>query len=180
MSTSSSTGAPGNVAPLVEEPPTRRALERAHRPLVVLDALEDVVHYVVATLLLAIAGILLYRTVEHLIDSRDQFALQVINGINDLLLVIILMELLRTVVGHLETRDFQLRPFLIVGIITAVRHILGVGARLTLAGEVTDGQFRRDQIELGVSAGVVLALAVSYFLASRGSTGEEFHRDLVR
>jgi hypothetical protein len=55
-----------------------------------------------------------------------------------------------------------------------------VGARLTLVGEVTDGQFRRDQIELGVSAGVVLALAVSYFLVSRGNTDEEFHRDLVR
>jgi uncharacterized membrane protein (DUF373 family) len=152
---------------------SRRSIERAHRPLVVLDRIEDLVHYVVAVLLLAIAGIVLYRTVEHLFDSRDNFAAQVTNGINDLLLVIILMELLRTVIGHLETADSQLRPFLIIGIISAVRHILAVGAQLTLAGEGTAVHFRRSQIELGVSAAVVLALAVSFFLIDARQGSEE-------
>jgi uncharacterized membrane protein (DUF373 family) len=134
---------------------------------VVVDNFELAVHYTVSALLILIAGVVLFRTVEHLIESRDDFAAQVTTGINDLLLVIILMELLRTVVGHLDTNDFQLRPFLIVGIITAVRHILAVGARLTLDGEGTAEQFRRSQIELGVSSAVVLALAVSFFLVGR-------------
>jgi len=92
---------------------------------------------------------------------------QVTSGINDVLFVVIVLELLRTVVAHLETEDFQLRSFLIIGIISAVRHILGVGARLTLEAGITDTQFNRAQIELGVSAAVVLALAVSFILISR-------------
>ena len=89
------------------------------------------------------------------------------SGIDDVLFVVIVLELLRTVVAHLETEDFQLRSFLIIGIISAVRHILGVGARLTLEAGITDTQFNRAQIDLGVSAVVVLALAVSFILISR-------------
>jgi uncharacterized membrane protein (DUF373 family) len=92
---------------------------------------------------------------------------QVITGINDVLFIVILMELLRTGVAHLETDDFQIKSFLIVGIISAVRHILSVGAKLTLTGEVTSSVFRHAQIELGVSAGVVLALAIGLWLISK-------------
>jgi uncharacterized membrane protein (DUF373 family) len=150
-----------------EDPTSRRRLERKYRPVAVIDRVEEVVHYAVAALLLVIAVIVLFRTVDHLIEQRDDFPLQVINGINDLLVVVILMELLRTVIAHLETNDFQIRSFLIVGIISAVRHILSVGARLTLAAETSAEDFRRSQIELGVSAAVVLGLAVSFFLISR-------------
>jgi uncharacterized membrane protein (DUF373 family) len=150
-----------------EDSTSRRRLERKYRPVAVIDRVEEVVHYAVAALLLVIAVIVLFRTVDHLIEQRDDFPLQVINGINDLLVVVILMELLRTVIAHLETNDFQIRSFLIVGIISAVRHILSVGARLTLAAETSAEDFRRSQIELGVSAAVVLGLAVSFFLISR-------------
>jgi uncharacterized membrane protein (DUF373 family) len=146
---------------------SRVRLERKYRPVAAIDRVEEVVHYAVAALLLVIAVIVLVRTVDHLIEQRHSFPLQVINGINDLLVVVILMELLRTVIAHLETNDFQIRSFLIVGIISAVRHILSVGARLTLAAETSAEDFRRSQIELGVSAAVVLGLAVSFFLISR-------------
>jgi uncharacterized membrane protein (DUF373 family) len=141
--------------------------ELTGRTVAVLDAVEIVVHYVVAFLLLAIAAIVLYRTVEHLVDNRHHFTVQATTGINDLLFVVILMELLRTVVGHLETRAFRVRAFLTIGIISVVRHILSVGARLTLSDEMTETQFRHSQIELGVSAAVVLALALGLFVISR-------------
>lgn len=79
-------------------------------------------HYLVAFLLLAIAAIVLFRTVDHLIVNRDDFPVQVITGINDLLFIVIVMELLRTVIAHLETDDFHMKSFLIIGIISAVRH----------------------------------------------------------
>jgi uncharacterized membrane protein (DUF373 family) len=147
--------------------PTRRRLERAHRPLVIIDRLEEVAHYVIALMLLAIAVIVLYRSAVHLIDNRHHFAVQVTQGINDVLFVVIVLELLRTVLAHLETNDFQLKSFLIVGIISAVRHILGVGARITLTGTPTHDAFVRSQIELGVGAAVVLGLAISFLLISR-------------
>jgi uncharacterized membrane protein (DUF373 family) len=146
---------------------SRRRLERSHRPLVLVDRLEELAHYLIALVLLAVAGIVLYRTGVHLVTNRHHFAVQVTTAINDVLFVVIVLELLRTVVAHLETDDFQLNSFLIIGIISAVRHILGVGARLTLTGEKTEAQFDHAQIELGVSAGVVLALAVSFLLISR-------------
>jgi uncharacterized membrane protein (DUF373 family) len=146
---------------------SRRSLERSHRPLVLIDRVEDLVHYVVALLLLAIALIVLYRTGVHLVANRHHFAVQVTSGINDILFVVIVMELLRTVVAHLQTDDFQLRSFLIVGIVSAVRHILGVGARLTLVNGTSHTEFVRAQIELGVSAAVVLALAISFLLVGR-------------
>jgi uncharacterized membrane protein (DUF373 family) len=140
---------------------------RRPRPIVVIDRVEAVVHYAVALLLLAIAMIVLYRTAVHLVENRHNFAVQVTSGINDVLFVVIVMELLRTIVAHLQTHDFQLRSFLIVGIVSAVRHILGVGARLTLTTETSNTDFYRAQIELGVGAAVVLALALSFVLISR-------------
>ena len=58
----------------------------------------------------------------------------------------------------------ELAVSLIIGIISAVRHILTVGARLTLVGEGTDTTFAHSQVELGVEAGVVLALALGLLL----------------
>lgn len=138
-----------------------------HRPHVLVDYVETVVHYLIIFLLLSIAAISVYHTVVRLISTRDDFTLQVTTGINDVLFIVIVMELLRTVIGHLETMDFQLRPFLIIGIISAVRHILTVGARLTLAGSGSQHQFIRSQIELSVSAAVVLALSLGLLLIRR-------------
>jgi uncharacterized membrane protein (DUF373 family) len=150
----------------------RRRIERLYRPLVVIDRAEDVIHYIVALLLLVIAVIALYRTIDHLIVNRDDFAVQVTSGINDLLFVVIVLELLRTVVAHLATGGFQAKSFLLVGIIAAVRHIVDVGARLTLyAGQASTDEFYRSQIELGVGAGVVLALSLGLLLISK--TGVE-------
>jgi len=87
----------------------------------------------------------------------------------------LVLELMTTVVAHFEHAGFQLQPFLIIGIISGVRHILTVGARLSLAGEVTGTAFRQSQIELGVEAAVVLGLGVALFLVRlRSSNYTEF------
>jgi uncharacterized membrane protein (DUF373 family) len=146
---------------------SRRELELLHRPLRLIDLIETLVHYLVAILLLVITGRVLWHAVVDLATQQHNFAEQVIRGINDILLVVIMMELLRTVVAHLETNDFQLRSFLVIGIISAVRHILAVGAQLTVTGHLSSTEFRRSQIELAVSAGVVLALAIGFLLINR-------------
>ena len=87
--------------------------------------------------------------------------------INSILSVIIVMEILRTVVAHFEEGGFQLKPFLIIGIISAVRHILTVGAQASLDVEHSAKDFRQAQIELGVNAAVVLALVVGLVMIWR-------------
>jgi uncharacterized membrane protein (DUF373 family) len=133
-------------------------------PLLVIAQLEDIVHYVIAVLLLGVAGYVIVRTVAEFVSGGGSFATRVTSTINDVLFVIIVLELLRTVLDHFDSADLQLEPFLIIGIISAVRHILTIGARLTLVGEGTGPSFTRSQIELGVEAGVVLALAVGLLL----------------
>jgi uncharacterized membrane protein (DUF373 family) len=87
--------------------------------------------------------------------------------INSVLFVIIVMEILRTVVAHFDDAGLQLKPFLIIGIISAVRHILTVGAQVSLGGEGNAAHFRRTQVELGVNAAVVLALVLGLVMVWR-------------
>ena len=152
-------------------------------PLVKLRLLlrlsEDLAHYAVAVLLLVLAVIVLYHTGAALLQADSAFSSRVISGIDGVLFVIIVIELMQTVLAHFEHTGFQLKPFLIIGIISAVRHILTIGARLTLAGDVGGSAFRQSQIELGVETGVVLGLVVGLLLVRIGDRmgGDEFEGD---
>lgn len=87
-----------------------------------------------------------------------------------MLFAIIVLEVMRTVVAHFEHGGLQLQPFLIIGIISAVREVLTVGARLSLqqAGrEPTTQVLHSALLELGVNAAVVLGLAVALVLIRR-------------
>lgn len=133
-------------------------------PLLLVDHLEDLVHLVIGMVLLGVAVYVVIHTVGDLFTNDSTFATRVTSAINDVLFVIIVLELFSTVMAHFESAELQLEPFLIIGIISAVRHILTIGARLTLVGEGTDSAFNHSQVELGVEAGVVLALAIGLLI----------------
>ena len=156
-----------------------RDLERRRRRvsgvLAGLEFGEDAVHLVVGVVLMVVAVGVLYQYGHDFYASDSSFPVKVTELINGLLFVIIIMELLRTVVAHFDFEGFQLKPFLIIGIISAVRHILTVGARESLGAGGTEGgsAFRHAQVELGVNAAVVLALVVGLILVRRTDTSEE-------
>ena len=102
-------------------------------------------------------------------DFNGNFPLGLIAFINDLLLVLIVLEVLGTVRSYLETGVTSLEPFLYIGIISATRRILAIGAQTTL-GELQGESFNHLMIDLGVNGGVVLALAVALFLFTRNRT----------
>ncbi len=79
--------------------------------------------------------------------------------------IIIILEILRTVVARYTDGVFQLQNFLIIGVIAAVRHILTVGASMTLASGKSQSEFDRAVVELGISSGIVVALVFAIFLA---------------
>ena len=128
---------------------------------------EDIFHLGVAVLLTAVAGYVLYQTTHDFLSSGPDFAVRVSSVINGVLFVIIVMEILQTVMAHFGSEGFQLKPFLIIGIISAVRHILTVGAQQSLGLEGTNEAFRRAQIELGVNAAVTVALVAGLVLIRR-------------
>ena len=94
-------------------------------------------------------------------------AAAIIQLISDLLLVLIIMEVLGTVIHYLKEHATSLRPFLFIGIVSATRGILSIGARLSVEGEGSQQKFNSAMIELGVNAAVILALGITLKLIGR-------------
>ena len=88
-------------------------------------------------------------------------AAAIIQLISDLLLVLIIMEVLGTIIHYLKAHATSLRPFLFIGIVSATRGILSIGARLSVEQEVSPQEFNKSMIELGVNAAVILALGIT-------------------
>jgi hypothetical protein len=95
--------------------------------------------------------------------EKESGAQDIIALVSNLLLTLIIMEVLGTVVHHLRERETTLKPFLFIGIISATRGILAVGARLSVTsnGAVALDEFVRDMVELGVNGAVIIALGIT-------------------
>jgi uncharacterized membrane protein (DUF373 family) len=92
----------------------------------------------------------------------------IIQFISDLLLVLIIMEVLGTVTHYLQSHTTSLRPFLFIGIVSATRGILSIGARLSVDSVRPVGpEFTNVMIELGVNAAVILALGITLKLLGK-------------
>lgn len=130
-----------------------------------IDKLEDIVHGFLGIMLFIISSLAVIFSVQRLVETRPFFPTGMIQGINDILLVVIILEIMRTVVVRFTDGIFQLDSFLIIGVIAAVRHILTVGAALTMEKDKTAEAFNRSLIEMGVNTGIVLALVFALFLS---------------
>jgi len=131
---------------------------------------EDIIHYGVALVLMTVAAFVLYQTTYDLITTSDPVAQAATTAVNGVLFAIIIMEVMRTVMAHFDRGGLQLQPFLIIGIISAVREILSVGAHLSLDSTGRDGAASTVHLallELGVNAGVVVGLAAALVLIRR-------------
>jgi uncharacterized membrane protein (DUF373 family) len=84
--------------------------------------------------------------------------------LNDLLLVIILLELFRTVVRFLQTEVLTLEPYLAVGIIACTRRVLTASAELSHLPSMTDTQFYQYLMDVGLNVMVIMVLVVGVFL----------------
>ena len=129
-------------------------------PIRVLRKFEDLLHYLVAIAMILLAGFVLFRAVADFFEEHDN-ATRVIGAINSVLFVVIVLELLTTVLAHFHDEGFQLTPFLIIGGISAVRHILTIGAQESLGEEKGQSAFNHAQIALGVNAGVTVAMVIA-------------------
>lgn len=121
----------------------------------------------IAVALIVIAAVVFVRGVHDFIFAppQEQFAVTITGGVNNALFIVVVLELVRTIVARLEGGGFQLQPFLVIGIISATRDILNVGAELSLVREQVS--LARTMIELGVNAAVVLALSTALVLVRR-------------
>ena len=137
-----------------------------------LERADLAVYAAVAVLFLGAAvAMAVYSVVTFFQHLGDGFPLDVITSINDLLLVLIILEVLGTVRSYLVNGTTSLTPFLYIGIISATRRILAIGAATTLGEATSEMAFHHQMIDLGANGGVVLALAIALFLFGRQRSG---------
>jgi uncharacterized membrane protein (DUF373 family) len=140
-------------------------IETSIVPLKFIDMIEDVFHAVLALALLLIGIGAFFYTIERLITTAPFFPNGMIQGVNDILFIVIILEILRTVISRFTDGVYQLDKFLIIGVIAAVRHILTVGASVTLESGKTDQAFERAIVEMGLNALIVVALVFAIFMS---------------
>jgi hypothetical protein len=97
----------------------------------ILVRAESVMFMAIAVALVVIAVVVFTRGGHDLVlaPRGQQFAVTITRAVDSALFIVVVLKL--------EGGGFQLRPFLVIGIISATRDILTVGAELSLVGELT-------------------------------------------
>lgn len=130
--------------------------------------------YVAVAGALGIIGVLylgytIYDFVTHIADGAD-ISILVIDLLGSLLLVFIFTEIIHTIRAVIDEKILVAEPFLIVGIVAAIRRMVVLNAEAQdLLGKPT---FMDAMLELGVLAGMVLLLGLTVFLLRRTTASE--------
>jgi uncharacterized membrane protein (DUF373 family) len=140
-------------------------VETSILPLKYVDLVEDIFHAILAIALLVIGVGAFFFSIKRLFETAPFFPNGMIQGVNDILFIVIILEILRTVISRFTDGVYQLDKFLIIGVIAAVRHILTVGASLTLESGKSNEAFDRAIYEMGLNALIVVALVFAIFLS---------------
>jgi uncharacterized membrane protein (DUF373 family) len=153
---------PGAVSPEPEDAAFRRPAERF------LGLAEDGIYAAVGALLLVAAAIVFVVSVVNLVADADDGVLEAVRHLLDtLLLTFILLELLAGVRATVVSRKLVAEPFLVAGIIAAIKEIIVI--TVTAGGPDTRDrdEFDRIMIEVGVLGGLVLVLSLAALLSRR-------------
>lgn len=142
--------------------------EREHR---VRDATADAFGfvedglYVAVALALTLAGVLLFGySIYTFVTNFTETSLSraILDLLDNLLLVFIITEVIHTVRAVIDEKVLLAEPFLIVGIVAAIRRLIVVSAEAKeLLGRP---EFSDALLEIGVLAGTVIFLTGAIFL----------------
>jgi uncharacterized membrane protein (DUF373 family) len=139
----------------------------------VLSMFEDAVYWAIAVVLVAGSVALLVAQFNTMLRLRSAASSTVMLEILDgLLLIFIFVELLYAVRACLRSHEIVAEPFLIVGILAAIKEIVVLSVEAATLLE-KGPEFSRAVVEIGVLGAVVLVLALAAFvLRARLGGGE--------
>ncbi len=143
--------------------PTNREIHSFRADSIVRWIIIGIEYAIVASLLL-VAGDVLVHTVDRFLRYGHAFSDAIVAAIDGILVVIIILDIARTVFGHLRTAVFPVMPFIVIGILAGVRDILSASAHLTLSGPLSQREFYDTLISLGVGVGVVVFLLLGLLI----------------
>jgi hypothetical protein len=133
---------------------------------------EDVV-YVGLGVLLALSALVLLLDGAWLFArtlADGAFAARIVVLLDRILLILMIVEILYTVQVSFREHALVPEPFLIVGLIAAMRRILVLTAEFSELVERGDVAFRNAMIELGILTALVVALVASLVILRRRPT----------
>jgi uncharacterized membrane protein (DUF373 family) len=136
------------------------------------SAVEDLVYIGLGLLLAASAIVLLASAFMSFGESlmSGQITSSIIRLLDRILLILLVVELLYTVQVSLREHAVMPEPFLLVGLIAAIRRVLILTAEFGQPGVKTDSVVQHFVMELGVLTLLIVALAVSLFVLRRRDT----------
>jgi uncharacterized membrane protein (DUF373 family) len=146
----------------VDEHKDRRIRDRTDG---VFGYVEDA-FYVAVALALSIAGVMLFGYVVYdfvvVLADGGKLTDLILEFLDGLLLVFIITELIHTVRAVIDEKVLVAEPFLLVGIVAAIRRLIVVSAEAKdLQGKP---EFGDAMLEFGLLTGAVLLLTASIFL----------------
>ena len=108
------------------------------------------------------------------VTKVDPFLHNSLEILSSILFVVIILELLKTILTYLLTRNIQaiMQEFIVVGIISSVRKILLVGAESSLGGS-KGIEFIQEATGTLLSIGGILALILGLILLQRAFGNKE-------
>jgi len=136
-------------------------------PRILMEGGEDLIQLVVSLTLIGIAGAVLYESIQQIFTIHPLFPSALLTSLNNVLFVVIILEILRTITAHFGDGGFQVGPFLVIGIIANVRHILTISASLSSEAAGSDTEFRRAMVELGINGGLIIVMVIGLTLLHR-------------
>ncbi|HMK84243.1 MAG TPA: phosphate-starvation-inducible PsiE family protein [Candidatus Bathyarchaeia archaeon] len=138
-----------------------------------LDRTENFVLTIIAIALVALAVLLLGSSIISLSYAavNGQIRELAIDILGSILLVMMTMEIVYTVTLSLKTHSLKAEPFLVVGIIAAIRRMLLITAQSTQT--FNPEVFRDTLLELALLAVIILVMAGAIFILRQRQEKEE-------
>jgi uncharacterized membrane protein (DUF373 family) len=152
-----------------------------HKEAVLRDKTSDFFGYIEDFFYVAVAaalslvgifylGYTIYDFIKHVSDGGSSISFLVVELLSGLLLVFIFTEIIHTIRAVVEEKILVAEPFLIVGIVAAIRRILVVSAEAQdLLGKP---EFGDAMLELGLLAVSIILLGLTIFLLRRTTSSE--------
>jgi uncharacterized membrane protein (DUF373 family) len=142
------------------EEPKRHLAARA------FTIVEDVVYLGLGVLLAGSAIVLLISGLVSFVQNllARTMLTNIVPLLDQLLLILLVIELLYTVQVSFREHVLKAEPFLLVGLIAAIRRVLVLTAQFAELKDEVDLVFRHLIIELGVLTFLIVALVVSLVL----------------
>jgi uncharacterized membrane protein (DUF373 family) len=134
-------------------------------------AVEDVVYVGLGLLLGASAIVLLVAGAVHFVQALGSggFVKEAIDLLDQILLILLVVELLYTVQVSFREHALVPEPFLLVGLIAAIRRVLVLTAEFGQMQRHTEQDYQHFFIELSILTFLILVVTVSLMLLRRRS-----------